>query len=126
MSPNPSRVLVIDSDAAILTLIVALLKRDGVSADAVSEPKAALEMLTAHRYDAVIVEPRYSGGDGLLAELMAAAPDGNANLIVVTSPDFASSVWATRNGVRAMLAKPFAVDDLRTAVRGCCQQPVEQ
>lgn len=117
---NKSRVLVVEPDAPIRALILALLRRHGIAADGASDCDAALHSSAAMHYAAVVVDPRMPGGDALLDQLCADAPDGKPNVIVVTSPDSPAAQYTTRGGVGAVLPKPFALDELRKVVERCC------
>lgn len=117
-----SRVLVVEPDASIRALIVALLRRDGIPADGASDSDSALHSSTAMRYAAVVVDPRMPGGETLLNQLYASAPDGKPNVIVVTSPESPAAQYTTRAGVRAVLPKPFRLEELRQIVERCCDK----
>jgi DNA-binding NtrC family response regulator len=117
-----TRVLVADPDPAINALITALLRRAGIPADVASDRVTAITAASAGRYSAVILEPRMNGGDTLLSELYAAAPDGRPNIIVITTPDQSTAALSLRAGVVAVLLKPFRLEDLYGAVASCCER----
>lgn len=111
-----SRVLVVDPDPSVRMLLVALMRRAGYQTDAARDQNEALALHRTWPHDAVIVEPRNLGGAALLEKLA----DGKPNLIVVTTPEGASTPYRDTRGVRTVLLKPFRIDDLAAAVASCC------
>jgi DNA-binding response OmpR family regulator len=118
-TPGSPDALVIDSDPSIRELIAAVLRRRGLRADTAADSDAALHCMHAHRYGAVVLDPRMPGGDVLLTELSSSTGDGKPNIIIATSPDSFSRTLARRAGVQVVLAKPFDLDDLSAAVAAC-------
>jgi DNA-binding response OmpR family regulator len=118
--PNDCKILVIDPDPAIRTLLVALLRRGGIDTDCAGDHDSALERLAAQHYAAVILEPRMPRGDALLRALRAAPSDAKPSIIIATTPDTMSGVTAQRDGVEAVLLKPFHLDELYAAVAEQC------
>jgi DNA-binding response OmpR family regulator len=117
MASIGNSVLVIDSDPAVCALLVALLQREGYTADVAEDAGKALQLRRHGRHNAIIVEPRIDGGDALLEQLH----DGATNLIVVTTPDGPPpSPYEHTRGVHAVLFKPFEIGELAAAVASCC------
>lgn len=119
-SSNGRRILVVDPDSSIRSLLSALLRRQGIEAECAGDSETALLHARSQRFAAVIVEPRMEHGDTLLAELCSSSPDGDPNVIVATTPDATSHALAQRKGVRAVLLKPFHLDELFEVVAACC------
>ncbi len=115
-----SRILIVDPDASIRALLVALLRRGGIDSDCVGDREAAMQHAMSHRYAAVILEPRMNDGDALLNELYAACGDGQPNIIIATTPDARTAAFAFRAGVRTILLKPFRIEDFYETVAACC------
>jgi DNA-binding response OmpR family regulator len=120
---NPAseqKVLVVDPDAAVRALIVTVLRRDGYAADTADSADAALHLRRSSTHAAVVVDPRILGGEELLQALQSESTGGSADLIVMTTPDRSDLVYTTTPGVRAVLIKPFVIDDLAAAIASCC------
>ena len=120
MSNGQLRVLVVDPDAAVRALIVALLRREGYETEAAADLEGALKRARDRAHAAVVVDPRMTGGDGLLDDLSAAAPAERPNLVVVTTPDGPIARYRSRPAVCAVVFKPFPIDELTLAVANCC------
>jgi CheY-like chemotaxis protein len=118
---NGTRVLVLDPDPSVRALLVALLHREGYAADAAANPDEALHLRRAVHHEAVIVEPRSFGGPAVLDALRDAVPGIPVNLIVVITAEPTASLYEKRTGVRAVLRKPFFLDELVGAVASCCE-----
>lgn len=120
-SSNRGRILVVDPDPALRSLMIALLRREGYLAEAAADEDEALRLGRTRQHAAVVVEPRMDGGDTLIDALHAVTGDGKPNVIVVTTPDgHEPSRYLRVPGVRAVLLKPFRLEDLTTAVASCC------
>ena len=116
--PTSRRILVVEPDSSIRALIVALLRRDGYEPETAATPDEALRLGRTRRHAAIILEPRIDQGDGLLDALQSG--DGQANVIVVTTPEGYDSPYVAPHGVRQVLMKPFRIGDLAAAVSACC------
>lgn len=110
MARTQPRVLVIDPDPCIRTLLAAVARRRGMDSDTAADLDEALEHAHARDYTAVILEPRMRGGEVLLREF----PAGNV-ILATTAMDV-----APRPGVAAVLRKPFRLDELSSAIDICC------
>ena len=113
------RILVVDPDPSICTLIVALLKRDGYEPDATHDAEEALTLGASRQYAAMILEPRIRGGEALLDAMQSGVDGEGSNIIIVTSADGVTEP-SQRPGVRAVLWKPFVIEELSAAVAASC------
>ena len=111
------RILVVDPDPAIRSLVAALLRRDGYLSDEADSADAALDLRRAANHAAVVVEPRMVDGETLLSTLTTHDP---ANVIIMTTSTGLQARYAGTPGVRAALLKPFVIDDLSAVVASCC------
>ena len=121
MKMTHHRVLVVEPDPAIRALIVAVLRRRGHIADTAGTADEALELQRTFHPAAVVVEPRIVGGPALLDELGRADGEAHPAVIVVTMPDGREPSCAEVPPVRAVLHKPFRIDELADAVLACCE-----
>jgi DNA-binding response OmpR family regulator len=121
MNMKSRRVLVVEPDPAIRALIVAVLRRRGHSPDTAETVEEALELQRSFRPVAVVVEPRIAGGKALIDAL--AKTDGGTHpaVIVVTTPDSRDTPLCHAPSVRAVLHKPFRIEELAEAVTTCCE-----
>jgi two-component system, NtrC family, response regulator AtoC len=107
-SANDSRVLLVDDDRALATVLQALIEQAGVACDSVPNADAALAALEREPYDVVITDLRMPGMDGmeLLRRVNARFPD--LPVIVITAHATVQlAVEAIRAGALDFLEKPF-------------------
>lgn len=108
--PQP-RVLVVDPDPSIRTLVAAVLRQHRAVTTCVSDAYSALACAHSASYDAVVIEPRMDGGEALLHDLCADPRERKPKIIVATTSDRFASAIAHPN-VDAVLLKPFDLDEL--------------
>jgi DNA-binding response OmpR family regulator len=91
---------------------------EGILADTAADAGSALAMLTARRYDLVILDLVMPGQDGFstLDDIMRLNPD-QAVLVLSGLADAPSKVRSLNLGAEDYLAKPFHVEELRARVR---------
>lgn len=115
--PVRRRVLVVDPDPAIRALMLAVLRRDGYDAEGARTGDEARAFSQTSAPSAIVIDPRIIGGPILMRDL-GLSP--SSRLIVVTTPDGLRAPFATGGSIRAVLYKPFDLDDLSRAIAGCC------
>jgi two-component system nitrogen regulation response regulator GlnG len=106
-----SHVLVIDDEPAICWGLKKLSESRGLSCATASSAEEGLDRAAEKRPDAIILDVRLPGMDGLSAMqgLQRLAPE--APIIVITAHgDLSTAVEAVRQGAFDYLAKPFALD----------------
>jgi DNA-binding response OmpR family regulator len=114
------RVLIVEDDGAIRSLIKFLVERERWSADAVSDGEEALRRILNGHYDAIVLDLMLPGvlGVAILDEVRRSAPSALSTIVVVTaSPALVKKLDTT--GIGAILIKPFDIDELIQAVRRC-------
>jgi two-component system sensor histidine kinase/response regulator len=116
--PASGRVLVAEDNAVNRTLALRQLARLGLGADGVASGPEAIEALRRRRYDAVLMDRRMPGMDGLDATRaireLERGGDRRTPIIAVTAdarPDDRDVCLAA--GMDDYLTKPLALDDLR-------------
>lgn len=117
-------VLVADDNEATCTLIKALLQSE-FAVDVVTDGAEAVETLKARQYSAILLDLRMPvmDGYGVLEFLDRNRPDLLPRVLVVTAALSHSEIErARRYRIRGVIAKPFEVDTLLTAVRDCVEQ----
>jgi signal transduction histidine kinase/HAMP domain-containing protein/ActR/RegA family two-component response regulator len=112
------RILVVDDEARLTALAAGMLRRDGHQATETFSGNEALQRLRAESFDLVISD--LSMGEGMNGWELAAAMDQVApGLPVVLATGWGAAIDeddARTRGVRAVLAKPFRMAELRDAV----------
>src|SRR2546428_14040028 len=114
-------VLVIDDNEATRTLMMALLQRE-FQIDAATDGREAIEKLRTNQYAAILLDLRMpqQDGFGVLDFLKTNSPERLRTVLVVTALLTKREIERANSfGVCGIIAKPFAVEDLLSAVRQC-------
>jgi DNA-binding NtrC family response regulator len=111
---NPSdAVLVVDDDAAIGKVLVALLRQRGLDAAHVSSAEEALTALEARPYDVVLSDIRMPGMDGMdLLDRIASHFPGLPVVLLTAHGSVALAVEAMKRGAADFVQKPFDKDEI--------------
>ena len=117
MATPRESVLVIDDDAAIGKVLVALLKQGGHEVRSAASAEAGLADLEAHPVDLVLSDVRMPGMDGmqLLDEVQAKYPDVPVVLLTAHG-SVALAVEAMKRGAADFVQKPFEKEEVLYAV----------
>jgi two-component system, NtrC family, nitrogen regulation response regulator GlnG len=120
-----ARILVVDDDSAIRTVVSEALRRDGYQVHAVASLAARADALERFRPDLLITDVVLPDGNGLdgLGAVFSDCPD--LPVIVLSAQNtLTTAVRATEQGAFDYLPKPFDLDALCQAVRaGLARQP---
>jgi two-component system, NtrC family, nitrogen regulation response regulator GlnG len=115
---SAARVLVVDDDAAIRTVVARALRRDGhevATAASLAELDAALARLQP---DVLVTDVVLPDGDGLeRAAALAASHPGLPVIVLSARNTLTTAVRATQAGAFDYLPKPFDLDTLSIAVQ---------
>lgn len=117
------RILVVDDEPAIRTMLTVFLKRLGFDVDAAPDAETALELLKVGGYFLVITDVGMPGLSGLelLAEIQALTAQMNGHgpdvIIVTGRPGEKVAVEALRGGAYDYFAKPFSFDAMTFTVK---------
>jgi DNA-binding NtrC family response regulator len=108
-----ARVLVVDDDTALGTVLCALLTQAGLGAQAVTSGDAALTLLQAQHFDLVLTDLEMPGVGGmeLLEELRERFP-GLPVVMLTAFGTVALAVEAMKRGAADFLEKPFEREQL--------------
>lgn len=118
------RLLLIEDDDELRTLVSKNLERGGFAVDAVGRLADAREHALAARYDAIILDRRLPDGEG--AEWLAwlRRRDRSTPVLVLTARDAVSDrVAALDVGADDYLVKPFALEELLARLRALLRRP---
>ena len=114
------RVLVADDEEIIRETIGGVLKAAGCQVDVAADGAEAIDMLKSDHYDLVLADIKMPQKSGY--EVFAAARDKNSDCGVILMTGFGydpnhSIVRARKEGLNAVLFKPFKVDQLLSEIR---------
>jgi DNA-binding NtrC family response regulator len=119
-SSAPGDILIVDGDPSIRGLLQVLIQRMGHRAVVAADGRAALELLGAYSFHAVVLDLRLPGmsGNDVLAQLAQEQPALLPKIVVTTTGT------TVRDGlfrdVAAILRKPFQIDQMVSELRRCC------
>jgi CheY-like chemotaxis protein len=115
-------VLLADDNEATRTLITAILHRE-FTVDAVCDGVAAMEKLRTNKYEAVLLDLRMPQADGyqVLDFLREREPGGLRRVLVVSAAlTLREKERLGQYDICGVISKPFEIEALLGAVRGCC------
>ena len=118
-----ARILVVEDDTAVATVIRVAVAAEGAETAVVDTLAARDRLLADNRFDAVITDVMLPDGNGLdgLAE-RTAAPDMPAVIVLSAQNTLDTAVRATEEGAFDYLPKPFDLDELLAAVRAAVRR----
>jgi CheY-like chemotaxis protein/HPt (histidine-containing phosphotransfer) domain-containing protein len=120
VSVTPLRLLVVDDIANNRDIAAAFLRSAGHRVTSAASGAAAIRAAAAKQYDAILMDVRMPGMDGLEATRQIRAlpaPHGAVPIIAVTAQAFPEQIEACHAaGMDHHLSKPFEVDSLLAAV----------
>ena len=112
-----TRVLVVEDDASIRTLLRYALEEEGYRVACARDGREALERVERDRPDAIVLDLQLPVMDGAgFARALARRTGGDAIPVLVVSGDYAAHRIAAELGAAGCLAKPFELDALLEAV----------
>ena len=104
----PPRILVLEDQGAIQSLVSAMLKIRGCSCDVASCLADARERLSSVHYDILLIDVNLPDGSGL-SLLEKEDPEGPLVIVMTGSNDIQTAIRAIRGGAIDFVTKPFAV-----------------
>lgn len=116
--PSPlGRVLVVDDDDLFLRVCQSVLRRGGLTVEAVADPLEALERVRQRRFDAIVSDVCMPGVSGLSLLEGVRKVDPTVPFVLMTGmPTIETAISAIDLGVHKYLPKPFDVDAFVVAV----------
>lgn len=108
------RILVVEDDEAIRSMLVAALKRRPLSVDAAADGSEALELTARHEFAVILLDlmlPRVNGMEFLQA-FRADLPHARSVVIVLTAFDDVALKRFDTGHAHAIVRKPFDVNIL--------------
>src|SRR2546427_3770122 len=125
MEKGEKRILVVDDDDAIRTLLLTILRRRGLSVDTARHGAEALELLDRCRYSVMLLDlmmPRVNGWQ-VLEQIGKYEPSLRPVVVVLTAGTEPRDV--DPNLVAGSIRKPFDVELLLDMITAClsCARP---
>ncbi len=118
------RVLVVDDEEDIRELLDLTLARMGLSADCAGSVAEARQFLEKERYSLCLTDMRLPDGEGLDIVRLIGSRYGETPVAVITAFGSAdNAVAALKAGAFDYLAKPVALDQLRTLIKSAISLP---
>jgi DNA-binding NtrC family response regulator len=116
------RILLIDDDELICGSLRQYLLLQGCDVDVALEPATAVELMAAHEYRAVVIDPYLTGGihpdNTALLDRVCALRRHAAVIVLTAYGSAALELAAARCNVTALLTKPQSVVVLERIIRG--------
>ncbi len=123
MAKTP-RVLLVDDEPDLLDLMELTLVKMGLEADRAASVAEAKARLGKNRYDLCLTDMRLGDGDGLEVIALASALPQPVPVAVITAfGNAGNAVAALKAGAFDYLAKPVALDQLRSLVKSALKVP---
>ena len=118
------RVLVVDDEADLRELLELTLVGMGLDVDCAADLAGARRLLAQHPYSLCLTDMRLPDGDGLqLVDIVSRQFPATPVAVITAFGSAENAVAALKAGAFDYLAKPVALDALRTLVRGAIQLP---
>ncbi len=113
-----SRVLLVDDEPRILSLLHSLLKSEGLDVVSEHDGASAIERINNEQLDLVVSDIRMSPVDGMEVFRTARAKQPDTPVILLTAYGAVSTaIEAMKGGAFDYLTKPFKVDELLITIR---------
>jgi two-component system response regulator PilR (NtrC family) len=119
-----ARVLVVDDEADIRELLDLTVARMGLSADCAGSVAQARQLLEQQRYQLCLTDMRLPDGEGLEIVRLIAERYGETPVAVITAfGNTQNAVAALKAGAFDYLAKPVALEQLRSLIKSALNLP---
>jgi response regulator RpfG family c-di-GMP phosphodiesterase len=115
---DPLRLLLVDDDDGLRALLRTTFEAVDVEVDEAPDAIAARERIAAARPDAVVLDVRMPGTDGvaLCAQLKSSRATRDVPVVLLTGDDLATDAVAQEVGADALVLKPFSPLELLAVV----------
>lgn len=118
------RVLIVEDEQYLAEALQIGLAQDAIAADIALDGERALELLTIHEYDAVVLDRDLPGvhGDVVCQHITQSYP-GVRVLMLTAAGRLRDKVHGFALGADDYLAKPFALEELVARLRALARRP---
>ena len=112
------RLLIVDDDLSVLKVLKMRLESEGYQVEAASEIEAAKNLALRNKYEAVILDLKFPGGNGIDLMKSIHEMDPDLPVIILTAyGSIASAIKAMQQGAYIYLNKPFDYCELLFQIR---------
>lgn len=121
MVDQPKKVLVVDDEPEILSVIAESMKARALSADLMSNPRMAESRIEWQRYDAIVTDFRMGrlDGVGLIRAIRSSKANAETPVFVISGALDKDVILKLRAlGVQGILVKPFTNAELIDRILG--------
>lgn len=113
-----SRVLIVDDEPRILSLLHCLLKNEGLEVVSEHDGAAAIQRIRTEQFDLILTDIRMTPVDGMQVFRVARAERPDTPVIFLTAYGaISTAIEAMKGGAFDYLTKPFKVDELLVTIR---------
>lgn len=113
-----ARILIVDDEPRILSLLHTLLKKENLDVVAEHDGASAIERIRAEQFDLILTDIRMTPVDGMQVFRVARAERPDTPVIFLTAYGaISTAIEAMKGGAFDYLTKPFKVDELLVTVR---------
>ena len=113
-----SRILLVDDDPTVRTVVAGYLERAGMRVDAVGDGRAAATHLEEHTYDLAVLDVMLPGMDGLsLLRRLRDAGDDTPVILLTARGEEVDRVGGIESGADDYVVKPFSPRELVARAR---------
>jgi DNA-binding NtrC family response regulator len=114
----PKKILLVDDEPRILSLLHSVLRVEGVESVSAKDGPTAVALLRQQKFDLLITDIRMSPMDGMELFRVARAESPDLPVILLTAyGSVETAIEAMKKGAFDYLTKPFKVDELILTVR---------
>ena len=118
MEASATRVLIVDDDRDISSLLSTLMDKEGLTNVMAHDGETALQMVLAARPDMLLLDVKMPGIDGMEVLKRVKETDPHLPVVLITAyAEISASVAAMRAGAFDYLAKPFDHSEVIRMVR---------
>ena len=123
MTVGQKRILVVDDDAEIRSLLTTVLEKHGLMVNAAGEGAAAIELLRQFQYAVVLVDLLMPGVDGfdLLDHIAGRDSVSPPVVLVITAADRAAIERLDAQRIQGIVRKPFDPEEIARLVVACAE-----
>jgi DNA-binding response OmpR family regulator len=120
---NLKRVLVVDDEPSIRTILATVLTRAGLDVDVAAGGREALELLREQRYSVILLDLMMPVVDGfdVLSELKHVDGETPPVVLVITGADRRSIERLDARRIHGVVRKPFDPDEVASIVAACVE-----
>ena len=113
-----ARILVVDDDESIRTVLLAILAEEGYSVDVARTGKEAVKKSKTTRYSLALIDVRLPDTEGtrLLTQLKRASPR-TRKIIITGYPSLQNAIDALNRGADAYVMKPFNMEKVLGTIK---------